>query len=320
MRRLWLVIIFISFGVAYADCSLNTPVGSTVANGLDDFLVKFCNDMSTYAIKSSDIATKIFKILFACEFLWQFSVKKIFSGDVEKLWVFFFTRIALGCFFAQFLVNINVYQGIIKFMVDYGTSMTGMNVQITNTGKLFDGISPSSTFRIYTCATDIVHKVTDGTGSLSFLTVKIFLAIAQLLFFLVMIGIAYLVMEIYVKTYFLLYIGFILTGFAGSSWTMNYWQRYLQQISAVAIEFLTMCVLLGVLKSQMNSWASLLLNASADTMKLSGAFINLLGLALIFFMFMKTLPSWAGNKLAGEVRIRLDDKMTAVSGFMSGRR
>ena len=228
--------------------------------------------------------------------------------------------IALGCFFAQFLVNINVYQGIIKFMVDYGTSMTGMNVQITNTGKLFDGISPSSTFRIYTCATDIVHKVTDGTGSLSFLTVKIFLAIAQLLFFLVMIGIAYLVMEIYVKTYFLLYIGFILTGFAGSSWTMNYWQRYLQQISAVAIEFLTMCVLLGVLKSQMNSWASLLLNASADTMKLSGAFINLLGLALIFFMFMKTLPSWAGNKLAGEVRIRLDDKMTAVSGFMSGRR
>lgn len=319
MRYYLLFFIVLGFGIAHADCSFGSTT-STTGSGLDNFLIKFCENMLVYADKSNGFAKKIFWILFSCEFLWQLSIKKIFVGDVEKLWVFCFTRLALGYFFDAYLVNIHIYQGIINFLVGYGASISNININISDTHKLFDGISPSSTYQIFTCASNIVHQVTDNTGSLSYITLKIFLAIAQLAFFLTMIGVAYLVMEVYIKTYFLLYVGFILTGFAGSSWTMNYWQKYLQQVSAVAIEFLTMCVLLGVLKSQIETWALLSIDTTSDTMKISGAFMNLLGLALIFLLLMANLPKWAGNKLAGEVKIRLDDKMTAVSGFMSGRR
>jgi type IV secretory pathway TrbL component len=123
---------------------------------------------------------------------------------------------------------------------------------------------------------------------------------------------------VFIKTYFLLYVGFILTGFAGSSWTMDYWQRYLQQISAMALEFLTQCVLLGVLKSQVDSWVTLLTNANSDIMTLSGVFINMLGVSIIFVTLMYSMPRWIGGNLAGKVRLKLDDRLSAVSDFMSG--
>jgi hypothetical protein len=33
---------------------------------------------------------------------------------------------------------------------------------------------------------------------------------------------------------------------------------------------------------------------------------------------MEHLPKWVSSKLAGIVHLKLDDKLTAVSGFMSG--
>lgn len=295
--------------------------GCTVSTGgtLDNIMMTFCDSMLKYSSNATSLANKIFMTLFVLEFLWQLTVKKVFSGDIEKLWVFFFTRSAMGLFFAKYLVNIDVYRGIIIFIAGFGAKIGGFNIDFNGSvSNIFAGITPSSMASYFFCATDIIHKGVDNTGALQFITVKFMLAITLVLFFVVIMLIAFLLMEVFIKTYFLLYVGFLLTGFAGSSWTINYWQRYLQQVSAIALEFLTQCILLGVLKSQVDNWVNLLTNASSDIGNLFGVFINMLGVSIIFVTLMYSMPRWVGRSLAGEVKLKLNDSFRATSAFMSG--
>jgi P-type conjugative transfer protein TrbL len=313
IKKYCLIVLLLLANIAYADC--------TVAPGgvLDNFVLNFCDSLIKWGSESTSLANKIFMTLFALEFLWQLTIKKVFSGDIEKLWVFFFTRFALGLFFAKYLVNVEVYQGIITFFAEYGARVGGLKVDLHgSTASLFAGVTPSSMISYFSCAADAVHVATDESGTLSYITIKIVLAITQVLFFIAIIITSYLLMEVFIKTYFLLYVGFILTGFAGSSWTVNYWQRYLQQIFAMALEFLTMCVLLGVLSDQFHNWTKVLTDSGSDLVKLSGAFFNMLGVSIIAVLLMEHLPKWVSSKLAGIVHLKLDDKLTAVSGFMSG--
>ncbi|MBY0380045.1 MAG: type IV secretion system protein [Burkholderiales bacterium] len=282
---------------------------------LDNLMMTFCNQMLQFGQNSSNLANKIFMTLFAVEFLWQLTVNKVFAGDIEKLWVFFFVRSCMGLFFAKYLVNVDVYRGIILFIAEYGTKFAGFTTNFQGSvSNVFANVTPSSMVGYFTCISDVVHQSTDSSGVFAFLTTKYLLAITLILFFVVITCIAFLLMEVFIKTYFLLYVGFILTGFAGSSWTINYWQRYLQQISAMALEFLTQCILLGVLKTQADNWLILLNKTSADLSDLIAALINIFGVSLIFLLLMYTMPRWVSNKLAGEVRLKLDNKFSAMSG------
>ena len=227
----------------------------------------------------------------------------------------------MGYFFAEYLVNINVYRGIIEYFAQYGANVGGIDLNVKGKGgALFSGISPSKILSYYSCAMDNAQGVVEPTGTVSYITIKIVMAISEVIFFITMLVIAYLVVEIFIKTYLLLYVGFILTGFAGSSWTMSFWQRYLQQIVATAIEFMVMCVLLGVVNNMTIKWELLITGPNKDIYTIASVFYSILGVALMLSFLMYSLPSWAGAKLSGEVRLRLDDKMTAMSGVMSGGR
>jgi len=300
---------------------MNAAVCKISSGGvLDNLVISFYQTMHQYSYQTANLANKIFMTLFALEFLWQLTINKIFVGDIEKLWVFFLVRSVLGILFAKYLVNIDFYRGIITFIASFAAQIGGFDIDFHDgMSSIFAGVTPSTLISYFSCVADVVHKGADSTGVMSYLTIKFMLAISLLLFFLVLISISYLLMEVFIKTYFLLYVGFILTGFAGSSWTFNYWQRYFTQISAICLEFLTQCILLGVFKMQANTWIGLLTNANSDLDNLVGAFIQILGVALIFMYLMYTMPRWAGQQLAGEVRLRMSDRMTAMSSFMAGR-
>jgi hypothetical protein len=300
---------------------MNSQVCRIASGGiLDNLVLSFYQTMHQYSYQTTNLANKIFITLFALEFLWQLTINKIFIGDLEKLWVFFFVRSALGLFFAKYLVNIDFYRGIIAFVAKFAAQIGGFDINFEDgMSSIFAGITPSTLISYFSCIADVVHQGADSTGVVSYITIKIMLAISLLLFFLVLISISYLLMEVFIKTYFLLYVGFILTGFAGSSWTFNYWQRYLTQISAIALEFLTQCILLGVFKVQADSWIGLLTNVNSNLDSLVGAFIQILGVALIFMYLMYTMPRWVGRSLAGEVRLKMADRMTAMSSFMAGK-
>ena len=253
-----------------------------VAGGgvLDSLVSQFGMAASGWQTEVNPIARRMFFILFGMEFMWHLVVKKIFAGDIEKLWVFFFTRSVLCFFFARYVIDVAIYQQIIEYFAGIGSRVGGYTLNLTP-GNNFSTLGPSEVLSNFACITDTIHTVSDGTGSVSYLTLKLTLALMQVMLLIVLILIAFSLIKIILQTYFLLYAGFILTGFAGSSWTMSFWQRYLQAVFGISIKFLAICFLLGVLSAQMKGWATEI-NAAVDIVDMSKVILKVLGSATLF--------------------------------------
>ncbi len=278
---------------------------------LDSLVTQFGEVAETWQNQINPLAKKIFFILFSMEFLWQLMVKKIFAGDIEKLWVFFFTRCVLCFFFAKYLVNVDLYQGIIVYVSNLGSKLGEFSLNMTP-GANFQTLSPSAILGNFSCISDSIHQVTDNTGALQYITIKFTLAIMQVLLFVVLIFIAYYLMKVILQAYFLVYVGFLLTGFAGSSWTVNYWQKYLQAISAVAIKFLVVCLIMGVLNVQIHNWGGLINNAQGID-QLVGVIIKVLGTSILLALMLQQLPDWAAQALAGQVNLHMGNQTSSGS-------
>jgi P-type conjugative transfer protein TrbL len=307
----WFIFLFLLMRVCYAQ-----PIVCQIKSGgiLDNIVNQFGNVALVWQVQINPIAKKIFFTLFGMEFMWQLMIKKVFAGDIEKLWVFFFTRSVLCFFFAKYLVNIKLYEGIILYISHLGSSLSGFSLNI-NSNNSFPILGPSEVISSFSCVADSIHQLTDTTGALQFITTKFSLAIMQVMLFVVLTFIAYCLMKVIVQAYFLIYAGFMLTGFAGSSWTMNFWQRYLQSVSAIAIKFFAVCLIMGVLITKMHQW-SIAINQAQNAVDLAAIILQVLGSAIIIALVAYQLPEWAATALAGQ--IHLERSMSAVSNFMSG--
>ena len=128
---------------------------------------------------------------------------------------------------------------------------------------------------------------------------------------------AFYLIKIILQAYFLLYVGFILTGFSGSSWTNNYWINYLNAISGIAIKFLCVCFLLGVISNQMRGWV-IEINNAQDTIVLSSIVLKVLISSIIFSLISWQIPEWAASVLSKNVNTRLGTDVNPSVNMMSG--
>ncbi len=289
-----------------------------IASGgvFDSLMSQFCNAAATWEIYINPIAKKIFYILFGMEFMWQLTVRKIFAGDVEKLWVFFFTRSVLGFFFAKYLVDVNLYKQIIEYFASLGGMFGGFTLNLTP-GHNFGTLGPSEVISNFACIADSIHQATDSTGAFEYLTLKFSLAIMLVLLLVILVYIAFYLMKVILQAYFLLYAGFILTGFAGSSWTMSFWQRYLQAIIGMSVKFLAVCFLFGVLNIQIKSWAADISTAT-NIISLGSIILKTLGSAMIIGLLAHQLPEWAASTLAGSINMNLESSIPSLRHSSSG--
>lgn len=285
---------------------------------LDNMVFDFVKNSTSWIEETNKIAHKIFMLLFAMEFLWQLVVKKVFTGDIEKLWVFFLARIILGLFFAKYIINVELYKGIIQYMAGLGMHIAKLGLDPSSV-KLTD-LGPSRIMGYFACVSDAVHKITDDVGTFEFITLKMTLVIMQVLLFVILSMMAYCVIVVYIQMYFLLYAGFILTGFAGSSWTFGYWQKYIQTVSYIAIKFFVICILMGMLMTAMTSWSDKFVNVvqNYNVVELAAVFLNVLGTAIILGMTMWQLPDWAATALSATINVNLQDRMVSVARAASG--
>lgn len=290
----------------------------TVQGGgiLDSLVTQFGNAASTWQNQINPIAKRIFYILFGTEFMWQLTVKKVFAGDIEKLWVFFFSRVVLCFFFAKYLVDVHLYQQIIEYFANLGSQISGFSLSLTP-GSNFNSLGPSEVIGNFSCIANSIHQITDSTGSLEYLTLKFSLAIMQVLLFVVLSFLAFYLIKVILQAYFILYAGFILTGFAGSSWTMSFWQRYIQAVFAIAIKFLAVCFLLGILITQMKGWITDI-NSALDIVTLGSVVLKVLGSSIVITLLAHQLPEWAASVLAGNVNMKFATQVTSSSSFLSG--
>lgn len=287
---------------------------------LDDILLQFASVATSWQHTIEPLAQKFFFILFGMEFMWQLAVKKVFAGDIEKLWVFFFTRTVLCFFFAKYLVNIEMYKGVIVFLSGLGSSMGDFNLSMLPTSGM-DTLGPSAVISGFSCMADMIHLATDQTGTLEYITIKITLAIMQVIIFIVLVAIAYYLMQVLLQAYLLIYAGFLFAGFAGSSWTRNYWERYLSAIISVGSKFLVVCLLMGVLNMQMRGWANDINQAVNSNLSILAAVIfRVCALAIIISLAIWRLPEWFATALSGQISSASQmqpTQMNGASGFNS---
>ncbi len=299
MNKIKYFIVCLLIASVYADQSPCIIKGGGI---LDNILLQFGNAATSWQNTIEPIAKKFFFLLFSMEFMWQLIVKKVFAGDIEKLWVFFFTRTVLCFFFAKYLVNIEMYRGIIEFLSGLGSSIGGFSLNM-KPGSGMNTIGPSAVISSFSCMADMIHTATDQTGTLDFITLKITLAIIQVILFIVLIFIAYYLMQVILQAYLIVYADFLFAGFAGSSWTRDYWERYLGAAISVGAKFFVVCLLMGVLNAQMKIWVNDINQAmNSDLIILAAVICRVCATAIIISLALWQLPDWFASALGGQVR------------------
>jgi P-type conjugative transfer protein TrbL len=300
MFKIKYLLVFLFISIAYADVPSCVIKGGGV---LDDILLQFGNAATGWQNTIEPITKKFFFILFGMEFMWQLTVRKVFAGDIEKLWVFFFTRTVLCFFFARYLINIEMYRGIIEFLSGLGSSLGGFSLNM-KTGSGLNTLGPSAVISNFSCMADMIHTATDQTGTFDYITLKITLAIIQVLLFIVLIFIAYYLMQVIIQAYLLIYAGFIFAGFAGSSWTKNYWERYISTTISVGVKFFVVCLIMGVLNAQMKNWATDINQAvNADLTVLAGVICRVFVTAVVISLALWQMPEWMAVVLGGHISL-----------------
>ena len=83
--KLLFIVLFLEIGIIYANLLCQIKGGGI----FDKLVLQFANVGTKWQYEINPLARKFFFILFGMEFMWQLTVKKIFAGDIEKLWVFF---------------------------------------------------------------------------------------------------------------------------------------------------------------------------------------------------------------------------------------
>lgn len=321
MKKYALVGILLLINAAYATpamCSLSATGGL-----LDVFLQNYYNASKVWTGVLAPIAIKLFWFWFTCEFLWQLTFKKILTHDLQKLYVFFVIRIFTAYFFAQCFVNPDFYLGIIQYFTILGAKAGGFSVNPTS-GNPFGTLSPSGIINIGLCSWNSLFAFLGAnTGWASVVNAIIYavpMIIMTLLITIVAIIMALALVMLALESYIVLFGGFILCGFAGSSWTQSYWQKYLSYVSGIAIRFFVMCLILGLMQTQLNTLFAYIVTASAgsDYVTLIGVFFNTLICMVINAVIVLKVPAMAGAMLSGQVSGSLGDLMQGAAMAMSG--
>ena len=301
---------------------------STFALGVfDTVLQSYSNATATWSTTLLPVARYIFWTLSFVEFLYQLSIKKVLPNDIQKLWVFGLTRVIVVTLLSLFVLDLNTYTGIISWFCELGSKIggsdltTGAAAQVINysPSNLFDGLfghlGPTiSTIILAAAATGLLST---SVGIFLFQLATVILACIFIIVIVVMLTL--------IEAYFVIFAGIILAGFAGSSWTMNYWQKYLAYVAGVAIRLFCTCVLLGLLTAADWSWIKPLPDTSAGIVAafthpgdVVANLLAMLGVFLFNMVVMVTLPSKAAAMLNGSINAGLGEAVGAAALAMSG--
>lgn len=321
-----LMLLILMTGVAHADTVVpNTSMCSLATSGsgvLDLILNQYYSATTTWQSIMLPAATKLFWGLFSLEFLYQLTFKKILTMDIQKLWVFFVVRIFTAYMFAHIFLDPSFYLGIVSYFIKLGSQAGGFTVNITS-GNPFAGMSPSGLMNVGDC---VVNQVFAEMNNLTGLGGVVSAVIYSLPFFIMSVFIyilaAFMALALFLtalEAYVVLFGGFILCGFSGSSWTQGYWQKYLGYVGGVAIRLLVTCLILGVIKSSTTAlFASVMGMQGADLSVFLGTLMLVLINTLINAVLVLTIPSKAASMLNGSVNASLGDVIGAASAIMGG--
>ena len=140
--------------------------------------------------------------------------------------------------------------------------------------------------------------------------------IALIILLTIMISV-FVIMLIIIESYFVMFAGIILAGFAGSNWTMDYWQKYLSYVGAVAIRLFCTSLLLGLMTTELTSleWPNISIDMTStgatsiitNTSVIISSLIKMLGVFGFNMLLLLLVPFKAAKMLNGSIKVNLGD-------------
>lgn len=285
---LFVVILLVFVGVANAAPGVGLDAGTkTMVDAANVFSSKFKPTVIT-----------LFWTLASIEFAWQFVFKYMLPGDMEKAWKFGFIRLFTLSAYSIWVLDIKIYQEIFAWFINLGG----------NTSDL----APEAVFdKFFTITAPIIAQL-ETFHTWEYLTPTAMLMFVLLLLITILaVIIAVLVAYKLIRFAIVFNIGFLLCGFAGSSWTMSYWQKYLAYVVSAAVEFMVLVIILQFVSVDAQGFGG---QFTGNIMQNLGPLIKFALMIFLYATLIITVPSMVSGLFNGTIGGGLGEVLGVAGG------
>ena len=310
MRKvLLLIMLYLIAGESFAEavCAL-TPGGV-----LDQFQSDFYNQAQQFATNVLPTVEGVYWLLFTLWCAWELSFDRLMALRIDKLYVWWTYRVFVAYTIQHVFLDPSVYVGIIKFGSKIGSVMGGFTVNPESSSPL-GSFTPSSIMGVNNCVAEAIKQAQEGLNPFNVLG-SLELWMLQMGFFFVTSIAAFYVMYISIKMWLAMFAGFINTMFAGSGWTISWWQAYLGTVVKYALELVFVAAMFGMVHKQIDLVVIKLSNAGGDAVTHYADYV----LAIIELGFMTYLMMVIPKELASSLGGNFGGKVIEYGGQMASR-
>ena len=229
-------------------------------------------------------ATKLFYLLAVIDFAWS-APSFLRESDFMGLFLSLIKKLLVISFFYAVLVNGQAWiPAIVNSFIQIGTNASGLPAAQSPSDIMAQGIQICS---------DLFDKV-NGANLLT----QTGAALTTILM-IVMVFASYLIIVLHyivtkLEAIIVMTAGYIFLGFAGSRWTMPYFERYISLAISTGVRLMLIYLMLGVFKTVSQNWVAAMDAYTPDQPALQ-IFPTLASMLLFAF------ASWMIPKMAGSI-------------------
>jgi type IV secretion system protein TrbL len=250
------------------------------------------------------VAKSLFVMLAAIELTWSAAWSALEQDDLNLILVGLIRRLLTLGFFWTILLKSNVWvPAVIQGFVAAGkraAAAAGANLQELNPSTVLDqGIIVAST----------IWSGVNTSGWLNALAGSVLAALVSLLIFLAFAMIAANLVIALVEMCVVIGGGILLLGFAGSSWTLPFAERYLSLAVSTGVKLFLLYLIIGLGTALAASWQPEIAAAGGSAPE----FFQVLAGALVYAFVAWNVPAYASGLLGGSVATHLDTALRSAA-------
>lgn len=216
---------------------------------MNTVLKKFDTAASSWAIALTDAASRLFWTLVLISMVWTFGMMALRKADIGEFFAEFFRFTVFTGFFWWLLTNavtgMNIAGTIISSMQQLGAQAGGLGSTKLDPGAIVD------------IGFDLFGKILGAVDQLGWKDFD--MAIAMMILGGIILAILALIsvnlLLLLATSWIVLYAGIFFLGFGGSRWTSDMAMNYYRTILGIAVQLLTMILVVAIGKSFLENFA-----------------------------------------------------------------
>jgi type IV secretion system protein TrbL len=246
-------------------------------------------------------ATRLFFLLATLDFAWsvptllrEHDFMGLFQGVIRRLLV-------IGIFYGILLQGQNWIPAIVQSFVQIGSNATGLPAQMNPTDIMAHGLQICSDLLTKSQNANLLAQLGGVIGTW-FLVIVVFISYG-------IITLHYVVTKL--EAIIVMTAGYLFLGFAGSRWTLPYFERYIALAISTGARLMLIYLMLGVFQTVSGQWESTI--SAWDPSQPIGPMFSEVAAMLLFAFAAWMIPKMAGSLASGSLGLGASD-LLAVGG------